>query len=117
MVWPFLVVLDLYEFTARCRVLPLGERPADDCGGRPPGVPGPLVPGSAGLLPVAGGLVAMERVLLALMASFHAAPPEPVRQYVPPPCQLVPGPAGAWGKARCVRPNATACHSGSRSDA
>jgi hypothetical protein len=41
-------------------------------------------------------------VVIALLASMATEEREPPRPYEPPPCRLVPSPAGAWGDARCL---------------
>jgi hypothetical protein len=56
------------------------------------------------LLRRAGGLLLVLLVGVALLASIASGParrPEPYEP--PPPCRLVPGPAGAWSDAQCLR--------------
>jgi hypothetical protein len=63
-----------------------------------------------------GLLVAVLLVALALLASIASGPrrrPEPYEP--PPPCRLVPGPAGAWSNARCLHAPARH-HSARRGD-
>jgi hypothetical protein len=63
-----------------------------------------------------GLLLVVLLVALALLASIASGPPRRPDPYMPPPpCRLVPGPAGAWSDARCLR--APARHHQARSAA
>jgi hypothetical protein len=53
-----------------------------------------------------GGLLLLVVLLvaLALLASVASGPPRRPEPYEPPPpCRLVPSPAGAWSDAQCLR--------------
>jgi hypothetical protein len=50
-----------------------------------------------------GQVLVVLLVAFALLASFATGKPEPPKPYEPPPpCRLVPSPAGAWRDARCL---------------
>ncbi len=60
-----------------------------------------------------GLLLVVLLVAFALLASMATGEREPPRPYEPPPpCRLVPSPAGAWGDARCL--HAPARHADAR---
>jgi hypothetical protein len=63
-----------------------------------------------------GGLVLVVLlVAFALLASMASGPPRRPEPYEPPPpCRLVPSPAGAWSDAQCLR--APARHQAGRHD-
>jgi hypothetical protein len=48
-------------------------------------------------------LLVVLLVALALLALMAAGPPQRPEPYEPPPCRLVPSPAGAWSHAECLR--------------
>ena len=52
-----------------------------------------------------GGLLLVVLLVgFALVASIASGPPRRPKPYEPPPpCRLVPGPAGAWSDAQCLR--------------
>jgi hypothetical protein len=47
-----------------------------------------------------GQVLVVLVVAIALLASFATDEREPPKPYEPPPCRLVPSPAGAWRDAR-----------------
>jgi len=50
-----------------------------------------------------GRVLVVLLVAVALLASFATEERQPPKPYEPPPpCRLVPSPAGAWGDARCL---------------
>jgi hypothetical protein len=50
-----------------------------------------------------GALLVVLLVAFALLASTAIQEPQPPKPYEPPPpCRLVPSPAGAWRDARCL---------------
>jgi hypothetical protein len=63
-----------------------------------------------------GWVLVLLLVVFALLASFATGEPESPKPYEPPPpCRLVPSPAGAWRDARCL--HAPARHPARRRDA
>jgi hypothetical protein len=63
-----------------------------------------------------GLLLVVLLVAFALLASMAIEEREPPRPYEPPPpCRVVPSPAGAWGDARCL--HAPARQQAGRADA
>lgn len=54
-----------------------------------------------------GQVLVVLLVAFALLASFATDGREPPKPYEPPPpCRLVPSPAGAWRDARCLHASA-----------
>jgi hypothetical protein len=89
-----------------------GLRPAGPVSRAPGSVPGSARTGLAAsggphvdsaLAPPWWLLLVVLLVGFALAASIASGPPRRPEPYDPPPCRLVPGPAGAWSDAQCLR--------------